>query len=86
MPLRPSEGSLGMTSLELQIDHTARRNDGQLFTGLAAALARWKHRRAQRLALQDLVAFSPHLLNDLGITPGDIAAALEGRAFEARRR
>ena len=75
-----------MTSLELQLDEAVHRTDRRLFAGAAAALARWRHRRAQRLALQDLVAFSPHLLNDLGITPGDIAAALEGRAFDARRR
>jgi len=73
-----------MTSLELQLNDAARRTDGRFLAWVLGAFTGWKRRRAQRLALQDLAAFSPYLLNDLGITPGDIAA-LEQRAFAARR-
>ena len=73
-----------MTSLELQLNDAVRRTDGGFLARVLGAFTGWKRRRAQRLALQDLAAFSPYLLNDLGITPGDIAA-LEQRAFAARR-
>jgi uncharacterized protein YjiS (DUF1127 family) len=75
-----------MTILELQFDRPAVHAEGQLFGRLLSFLAIRRQRRAQRLALRDLVAFSPYLLDDLGITPADIAAAVEQRAFEARRR
>lgn len=53
---------------------------------LAEIFARWRKRRAQRLALADLMACSPYLLHDLGVTHADVAAALERRASAARRR
>jgi uncharacterized protein YjiS (DUF1127 family) len=34
-------------------------------------LRRWAERRRQRRALADLAAF-PHLLDDLGLTPGQV--------------
>lgn len=78
-----------MTSIELDIGLTAPRRDTRrlsLGAWLAGFIAGWRKRRAQRLALQDLMAFSPYMLDDLGISADDIAAAIEQRAFEARRR
>ncbi len=78
-----------MTSIELEscpADLQRPMARPSLAARLSTHLAAWNRKRAQRLALRDLVAFSPYLLDDLGITPGDIAAALEQRAFEARRR
>lgn len=75
-----------MTILELQFYRPAVHADGQFFGRLLIFFAIRRQRRAQRLALRDLVAFSPFLLDDLGITLADIAAALEQRAVEARRR
>lgn len=78
-----------MTSIELDIGLTAPRQAtrrSSLGAWLAGFIAGWRKRRAQRLALQDLVAFSPYMLDDLGITADDVAAALEQRAFETRRR
>ena len=73
-----------MTTIDLNIG--LRPQSQPLILRLAGLVGRLRQRRAQQLALRDLVAFSPYLLDDLGITPGDIAAALEQRAFEARRR
>ncbi len=78
-----------MASIELDIGlatPVAAAPRPALGARLAAILAGWRARRAQHRALQDLVAFSPHLLNDLGITQADIAAGLEGRPFEVSRR
>jgi uncharacterized protein YjiS (DUF1127 family) len=78
-----------MTSIGLDIGLAEPRQAARrptLGAKLAAIYADWKTRRARRLALQDLMAFSPHLLNDLGITQADIAAGLEARPFEVSRR
>jgi uncharacterized protein YjiS (DUF1127 family) len=75
-----------MTILDLQLDRPAVRSEGRFFARLLGFFATRRQRRAQLLALNDLAAFSPHLLNDLGITRADIAAGLEARRFEASRR
>jgi uncharacterized protein YjiS (DUF1127 family) len=75
-----------MTILALQLDRPAPRARTGFFAQLSAAIVASHRQRAQRLALNDLMAFSPHLLNDLGITPADIAAGLESRPAEASRR
>ena len=61
-----------MTSLELQVDRQPVRPEGIFFTRVMRFFAVRRQRRAQHRALQDLAAFSPHLLNDLGITQADI--------------
>ena len=56
---------------------TARPRDGiRLQTVLAATLRQWHQRRRQRAELRRLLAASPHLVIDIGITP-------EQAAFEA---
>ena len=45
--------------------------------GLAALLVRWRERRRQRAELRRLLAVSPHLVRDIGLTPSQ--AWLEAR-------
>ncbi|MDB5541912.1 MAG: hypothetical protein JWQ89_3639 [Devosia sp.] len=40
---------------------------------------RWRERRYERATLIELSTMSPHLLRDMGIEPGDVRDALEGR-------
>ena len=48
-----------------------------VFNAVAHALRAAAARRAQRIALGELLAMSPGRLNDLGISAGDIIEALE---------
>ena len=78
-----------MTSIELDIGLAAPRKAarrGSLRAQLAAIFADWKQRRARRLALQDLMAFSPYLLKDMGFNPHDIEASLAERWDESPAR
>ena len=42
-------------------------------------LGRWVQRRKERATLTDLSRMQPHLLRDMGIEPGDIFDALDGK-------
>lgn len=71
-----------MTSIGLDIGLAEPRQAARrpsLGAKLAAFFADWKKRRARRLALQDLMAFSPYLLRDMGFDPHDIEASLTER-------
>ena len=78
-----------MTSIGLDIGLAEPRQAARrptLGAKLAAIFADWKTRRARRLALQDLMAFSPHLLKDMGFNPYDVEASLAERWDEAQTR
>lgn len=71
-----------MTSIDLDIGLAAPAQSARrpaLGDRLAAIIAEWKARRARRLALQDLMAFNPHLLRDMGLDPHNVEASLHRR-------
>jgi uncharacterized protein YjiS (DUF1127 family) len=51
----------------LRIAHGAGRASPRF--GLASLLACWRQRRRQRADLRRLLAVSPHLVRDIGLTP-----------------
>lgn len=55
---------------------TAPRN---LFTSLARLFRRLRERRRERATLIGLSRMQAHLLRDIGIEPGDVYDALDGR-------
>lgn len=65
-----------MSTIELELARTPSR---PIVARLLACIAGWRKRRAQRLALADLMALSPHLLADMGVTHEDIVVALAAR-------
>jgi uncharacterized protein YjiS (DUF1127 family) len=52
---------------------------GNVLTGLARLFRRLRERRQERAALMELSRLDAHLLRDMGIEPGDVYDALDGR-------
>lgn len=67
-----------MTTFDLDESPLAiRRNTDAGF--IRRLLRRWVQRRKERATLTGLSRMQPHLLRDMGIEPGDIFDALDGK-------
>lgn len=67
-----------MTTLDVSDQLVAPRRLG-FFARLSAAMQRSFERRARYRALISLSGYDAHLLRDMGIDPGDVEDALNGR-------
>ncbi len=79
-----------MTTIDLETDLSAPRSDTGLKRWIGKLLAEHRHRREQRLTLEELAQFDRYLLRDIGIEPSDIHDALNGNRnsvlFDPMRR
>jgi uncharacterized protein YjiS (DUF1127 family) len=67
-----------MTTMDLNeaVPGASHRGPGSLIGRL---FRRWRERRHERVTLIELSTMSPRLLRDMGIEPGDVRDALDGR-------
>jgi uncharacterized protein YjiS (DUF1127 family) len=46
-----------------------------------AIVSRWRERRQRKVAIHDLRALSDRTLKDMGLTRGEIVAAVDGQVY-----
>lgn len=67
-----------MTTIDLNESPLVTRHDTDAGF-IRRLLGRWLQRRRERATLIGLMRMEPHLLRDMGIEPGDIFDALDGK-------
>lgn len=73
---RGALGNMTMTTIDLDESRIRHNTDAGFIRRL---LRRWAERHRERATLTGLSRMQPHLLRDMGIEPGDIFDALDGK-------